>query len=93
MPVFSVKLAAEDSGPTVIDPVTGISKPSRLIVQNFRLEGNLVRRILPPSQTASPIAGQTVSQQQEAHPEAVPEKKKGRARARAKVRGKKRHRR
>jgi hypothetical protein len=50
----------------VPDPVTGAVVPGKTIVKTYRLEGNMVRRVLRPG-TAAPA---------EAHPEPVTEKKK-----------------
>jgi hypothetical protein len=48
------------------DPVTGAVVPGKTVTKTYRLEGNLVRRLLPPGTTAPG----------EAHPEPVVEKKK-----------------
>lgn len=65
---FTVQVASAYDGPIVSDPQTGISRPAKLIQKNYHLEGNLIRRILPPGQTAS-------QQPEEAHPEPLPDKK------------------
>ena len=67
-PQFTIRIAPADAGPILTDPVTGISRPAKLIEKSFQLEGNVVRRILPPGQTAS-------QQPAEAHPEPLPGKK------------------
>jgi SH3-like domain-containing protein len=65
-PTFSYRVLAQDAGPVVPDPVTGAVVPGKTILKTYRLEGNLVRRVLPPSTTAPG----------EAHPQPVSEKKK-----------------
>jgi hypothetical protein len=50
----------------VPDPVTGAVVPGKTVLKTYRLEGNLVRRVLPPGVTAPG----------EAHPNPVKEKKK-----------------
>jgi SH3-like domain-containing protein len=65
-PMFTVKVLAADSPPVVPDPVTGAIVPGNTILKTYRLEGNLVRRIVQPG-TTTPA---------EAHPEPSAEKKK-----------------
>jgi SH3-like domain-containing protein len=65
-PTFSYRVLAADAGPVVPDPVTGAVVPSKTILKTYRLEGNLVRRVLQPGVTAPA----------EAHPEPVAQKKK-----------------
>ena len=65
-PTFSYRVLAQDAGPVVPDPVTGAVVPGKTILKTYRLEGNLVRRVLQPGATAPG----------EAHPEPVAEKKK-----------------
>jgi hypothetical protein len=78
-PTFSYKVLSDEAGPVVADPVTGAVVPGKTVTKTYRLEGNLVRRVLPPGVTAP---GQ-------AHPEPVVAKNKA---AGAKSgRGKKRH--
>lgn len=69
-PTFSYRVLSADAPPVVPDPTTGYIVPGQTIVKTFRLEGNLVRRVLPPG---APVPS-------EAHP--VPEVKKKVARAR-----------
>jgi len=57
---------AADAGAVVPDPVTGAVVPGKTILKTYRLEGNMVRRVLQPGTTAPA----------EAHPEPVTEKKK-----------------
>jgi SH3-like domain-containing protein len=68
-PTFSYKVLSADSGPVIPDPVTGAIVPGKTILKTYRLESNLVRRIIQPG---TPTGG-------EAHPEA--EKKKEAAKA------------
>ena len=70
-PTFSYRVLSADSRPVVPDPTTGYIVPGQTIVKTFRLEGNLVRRLLPPGTTAPA----------EAHP-VPPEKKPVKARRR-----------
>jgi SH3-like domain-containing protein len=65
-PTFSYRVLAADGSAVVPDPVTGAVVPGKTILKTYRLEGNLVRRVLQPGTTA----------QGEAHPEPVSEKKK-----------------
>jgi len=65
-PTFSYRVLSDDAGPVIPDPVTGMMLPGKTILKTYRLEGNLVRRLLPPT-TQAP--GET-------HPNPVAEKKK-----------------
>jgi hypothetical protein len=56
------------------DPVTGAIAPGKTILKTYRLEGNLVRRVI---QTGTPTGG-------EARPEPQAEKKKAAAKAKKK---------
>ena len=76
-PTFTYHVLADDAGPVIPDPVTGAVTPGKTVEKTYRLEGNLVRRILPPN---TPAPG-------EAHVEPVSEKKK----AAKEARGKKKH--
>ncbi len=68
-PTFTYRVLADDAGPVVPDPVTGAIVPGKTILKTYRLEGNLVRRVLQPG---TPAPG-------EAHPEPVTDKKKAAA--------------
>ena len=70
-PTFSYKVLAGDAGPVIPDPVTGAIVPSKTILKTYRLEGNLVRRVLAPG---TPTGG-------EARPEPAAEKKKAAAKS------------
>jgi SH3-like domain-containing protein len=65
-PTFSYRVLAADAGPVIPDPVTGAVVPGKTVLKTYRLEGNLVRRMLQPG----------VSAPGEAHPEPVSEKTK-----------------
>jgi hypothetical protein len=65
-PTFTYKVLSDEAGPVIPDPVTGAVVPGKTVTKTYRLEGNLVRRLLPPGTTAPG----------EAHPEPVVEKKK-----------------
>jgi len=65
-PTFSYRVLAADAPPVIPDPVTGISVPTKTNLKTYRLEGNLVRRIIAPGTTPP----------DDAHPEPVAEKKK-----------------
>ncbi len=65
-PTFSFKVLAADAPIPTPDPATGLYKPSKTLTKTYRLEANLVRRILPPGQPAP----------EEAHPHPESEKKK-----------------
>jgi len=63
-PTYSYRVLADDAPPVVPDPVTGAVVPSKTVLKTYRLEGNLVRRILPPG----------VQPPGEAHPQPVKKK-------------------
>ena len=69
-PTFTLNVLPADVPPPTPDRETGLVKPARTITKTYRLEGNIVRRILPPN-TPPP---------DEAHPYPVEEKKKRRRR-------------
>ena len=79
-PTFTYRVLADDAGPVIPDPVTGAIEPGKTIQKTYRLEGNLVRRILPPG-TQAPG---------EAHVEPISEKKKA-AKAAKEAKAKKKH--
>ena len=68
-PTFSYRVLSDEAGPVVPDPVTGAIVPGKTVLKTYRLEGNLVRRVIQPGTTAPG----------EAHPEPVSEKKKAAA--------------
>lgn len=63
-PTYSYRVLTDDAPPVVPDPVTGAIVPSKTVLKTYRLEGNLVRRILPPG----------VQPPGEAHPQPVKKK-------------------
>jgi SH3-like domain-containing protein len=65
-PTLTYRVLADDAGPVIPDPVTGAISPAKTILKTYRLEGNLVRRVIPPG---APTGG-------EARPEPAAEKKK-----------------
>jgi SH3-like domain-containing protein len=65
-PTFTFRVLAEDAAAVVPDPVSGAIVPGKTVLKTYRLEGNLVRRVLEPG----------VSAPGEAHPEAVAAHKK-----------------
>jgi SH3-like domain-containing protein len=71
-PTFSYKVLSDAAGPVTPDPVTGAIVPGKTILKTYRLEGNLVRRVIQPG---TPTGG-------EAHPAPQAEKKKVAAKAR-----------
>jgi SH3-like domain-containing protein len=75
-PVFSYRVLSDEAGLVIPDPVTGAVVPGKTVLKTYRLEGNLVRRLLEPGTTAPG----------EAHPQPVVEKKKS---AKAAAKGKK----
>jgi len=68
-PTFSYRVLSDEAGPVVPDPVTGAIVPGKTVLKTYRLESNLVRRVIQPGTNAPG----------EAHPEPVSEKKKGAA--------------
>lgn len=75
-PTYSYRVLAGDAPPVVPDPTTGAIVPGKTVLKTYRLEGNLVRRVLPPNTTPP----------DEAHPEPVEKKAKKTVRARARRR-------
>ena len=73
-PTFSYKVLADDAGPVIPDPVTGAIVPAKTILKTYRLEGNLVRRVLAPG---TPTGG-------EARPEPAAKKEKASPKAKKK---------
>jgi uncharacterized protein YgiM (DUF1202 family) len=71
-PTFTYRVLADDAGPVIPDPVTGTIAPGKTILKTYRLEGNLVRRVIQPG---TPTGG-------EAHPTPEAEKTKVAAKAR-----------
>ena len=65
LPAFQYTVLAAEAPQPTPDPKTGELKPAKLITKTYRLEGSIVRRVLPPGATAPA----------EAHPEPEPEKK------------------
>ncbi len=53
VPVFTVKIATDDAVPS-LDPATGLVRPVATEEQSFSLEGETVKRLLPPGQ--APVA-------------------------------------
>jgi SH3-like domain-containing protein len=47
-PTFSYKVLSDQAGPVIPDPVTGAIVPGKTILKTYRLEGNLVRRVIQP---------------------------------------------
>ncbi|MDW5264992.1 MULTISPECIES: SH3 domain-containing protein [Acidobacteriaceae] len=75
-PTYSYHVLAGDAPRVVPDPATGAIVPGKTVLKTYRLEGNLVRRVLPPNTTAP----------DEAHPEPVQKKAKNAARVRSRRR-------
>jgi hypothetical protein len=69
LPTFSYRVLSDDAGPVIPDPVTGAIVPGKTVLKTYRLESNLVRRVIQPGTTAPG----------EAHPEPLSEKKKAAA--------------
>jgi hypothetical protein len=64
LPSFTYHVLAGDAPMPVPDPETGLMKPAKLVAKTYRLEGNMVRRIVEPGNVP-----------EEAHLVPVPEKK------------------
>ena len=71
-PTFTYRVLADDAGPVIPDPVTGAIVPGKTILKTYRLESNLVRRVIQPG---TPTGG-------EAHPTPEAEKTKVAAKVR-----------
>lgn len=81
-PTYSYRVLSGDAAPVVPDPVTGAVVPGKTILKTYRLEGNLVRRVLPPDTTPP----------DEAHPVPVQKKAKKAVAARRAKRARRRRR-
>ncbi len=68
-PTFSYRVLSADAPVVIPDPVTGAMVPMKTNLKTYRLEGNLVRRVIEPGSTPP----------MDAHPEPVSEKKKAAA--------------
>jgi len=66
MPTFQYKVLSAAAAAVIPDPETGVIVPGPTIVKSYRLEGNIVHRLLSPGEVA----------QEEAHPEIEMDKKK-----------------
>jgi SH3-like domain-containing protein len=73
-PTFNYNVLSDQAGPVIPDPVTGAIVASKTILKTYRLEGNLVRRVIQPG---TPTGG-------EARPEPQAEKKKAVAKGKKK---------
>jgi SH3-like domain-containing protein len=51
-PTYSYRVLSDEAGPVVPDPVNGAIVPGKTVLKTYRLEGNLVRRIMAPGTTA-----------------------------------------
>jgi SH3-like domain-containing protein len=47
-PTFSYRVLSDEAGPVIPDPVTGAIVPGKTTLKTYRLEGNLVRRVIAP---------------------------------------------
>ena len=65
-PTFRYRVLAADAPPVIPDPVTGTITPTKTNLKTYRLEGNLVRRVIAPGTTPP----------DDFHPEPVKQKKK-----------------
>jgi SH3-like domain-containing protein len=65
LPGFTYRVLPADAAPVIPDPETGAIVPGPTIAKTYRLEGNILHRILPPGTTPP----------DELHPEIVPDKK------------------
>ncbi len=75
LPGFSYRVLAADVPMPEPDPTTGLLTPVRTITKTYRLEGNLIRRIMPPG--TAPL---------EAHPVLDSDKGKGKGKGKGKKR-------
>jgi hypothetical protein len=64
-PTFTYRVLSDEAGPVVPDPVIGAIVPGKTILKTYRLESNLVRRVIQPG---TPTGG-------EARPAPAAEKK------------------
>ncbi|HUZ05421.1 MAG TPA: hypothetical protein VMU62_08680, partial [Acidobacteriaceae bacterium] len=63
-PVFSIKVAVNNN--ISIDPETGVAHPTQTEILHYRLDGNLVRRVLPPG-TQSAVVPQVTKRGHTGH--------------------------
>jgi hypothetical protein len=61
VPVFTIKIATPDAVPS-LDPATGLVRPVPTEEQSYSLEGEMVKRLLPGSQTPSPAKARSTPQ-------------------------------
>ena len=76
-PIFSYKVATGDD--VAIDPQTGSAHPAQLAVQNYRMEGVIVKKVEPPSAAPPPkpvTAAAPASKGKKQHKAAAKHKKK-----------------
>jgi hypothetical protein len=66
MPAFQYKVLSAMAAPVIPDPETGAVVPGPTITKTYRLEGNVLHRLLATGEVAP----------EEAHPEPEVEKKK-----------------
>ena len=66
LPTFAYRVLSADSPVVIPDAVTGAVARGTTILKTYRLEGNLVRRIVVPGSVAAEVA----------HPEPVAAKKR-----------------
>jgi hypothetical protein len=65
-PTFSYHVLSADASVVIPDPVTGAILPGKTNLKTYRLEGNLIRKVIEPGTTVP----------MDAHPEPVADKKK-----------------
>jgi SH3-like domain-containing protein len=72
-PTFTYRVLADDAGPVIPDPVTGAIVPGKTITKTYRLEGNLVRRVVAPG---TPTGGEARPVLAEKKKDVKPKKKR-----------------
>jgi hypothetical protein len=72
-PTFTYRVLSDEAGPAVPDPVTGAIVPGKTILKTYRLESNLVRRVIQPG---TPTGGEARPEPQAAKKVAAKGKKK-----------------
>jgi hypothetical protein len=78
LPVFTVRLAAEGADPE-LDPTTGRIVKVPTVTQSYRLEGELVKRVLAPGEAPAAIASSASPEEQKRRKERAAAKAKWRA--------------
>lgn len=56
LPGFTYRALSADAAIPTFDPKTGVAKPAKLVEKTYRLEGNMIRRIVAPGTPPAELA-------------------------------------